>query len=404
MVFLEPPRATLGLLRAALASNGDDDEDSAAAPAFDFGSAPGNDDDDDDDATDEVLAYVATLASALASSNEWDAKVWTDELSPYLLPALTSSSSSSSSSSSHACVASCVSRFREAVNDAALHADGDDSSDEEDEYGGEEITDIRFSLAYGGKILLHQTKLRLRRGHRYALVGQNGVGKTTLMNAINNGKLDGWPAELRTEYVDSGSNVDPVHEAKIALRHLTEVTNRGEDACRAMLSSLKFTRVMMDGTIGELSGGWQMKLRLAQAVLVDADILLLDEPTNHLDTKTVRWLVEYLTGLTHTTVLIVSHDTHFMEEVCSDGKEFCFISLSPSFFSFALSLSSHGRPPAPEVVVVGGGPSHFRVLRARMSVFLRTCNHLSRTSSIFSLVTDTPYHSPRPPPPPRRRQ
>ena len=319
MVFLEPPRATLGLLRAALASSGDDDDDAAGGAAFDFGSsAPSNNDDDDygaDDATDEVLAYVATLASALASSNEWDAKVWTDELSPYLLPALVSPSPPSSS----AYVASRVSRFREAVNDAALRDDGDDSSDEEDEYGGEEITDIRFSLAYGGKILLHQTKLRLRRGHRYALVGQNGVGKTTLMNAINNGKLDGWPVELRTEYVDSGSNVDPVHEAKIALRHLTEVTDKGEDACRAMLSGLKFTRVMMDGTIGELSGGWQMKLRLAQAVLVDADILLLDEPTNHLDAKTVRWLVEYLTGLTHTTVLIVSHDTHFMEEVCSDG-------------------------------------------------------------------------------------
>ena len=75
---------------------------------------------------------------------------------------------------------------------------------EEDEFGGEELTNLRFSLAYGGKILLHQTKLRLRRGHRYALVGQNGVGKTTLMNAIKNGKLEGWPTELRTEYVDSG--------------------------------------------------------------------------------------------------------------------------------------------------------------------------------------------------------
>jgi elongation factor 3 len=262
-----------------------------------------------------------------------------------------------------------VSRFREAVNDAALHADGDDSSDEEDEYGGEEITDIRFSLAYGGKILLHQTKLRLRRGHRYALVGQNGVGKTTLMNAINDGKLDGWPAELRTEYVDSGSNVDPVHEAKIALRHLTEVTNRGEDACRAMLSSLKFTRVMMDGTIGELSGGWQMKLRLAQAVLVDADILLLDEPTNHLDAKTVRWLVEYLTGLTHTTVLIVSHDTHFMEEVCSDGKEFCFISLSPSLLLFVCALSlvailyigTKGARPPPRLWWWAGGRRIFEL-------------------------------------------
>ena len=179
---------------------------------------------------------------------------------------------------------------------------------------------LRFSLAYGGKILLHQTKLRLRRGHRYALVGQNGVGKTTLMNAINNGKLEGWPTELHTEYVDSGSNVDPVHEAKIAFDHLVKVSGKNEEECAKVLETLKFTEGMKTGTIGELSGGWQMKLRLAQAVLVDADILLMDEPTNHLDSKTVGWLEDYLRGLVHTTVLIVSHDTPFLETVCSDGK------------------------------------------------------------------------------------
>jgi len=177
---------------------------------------------------------------------------------------------------------------------------------------------LRFSLAYGGKILLHQTKLRLRRGHRYALVGQNGVGKTTLMNAINNGKLEGWPTELHTEYVDSGSNVDPVHEAKIAFDHLVKVSGKNEEECAKVLETLKFTEGMKTGTIGELSGGWQMKLRLAQAVLVDADILLMDEPTNHLDSKTVGWLEDYLRGLVHTTVLIVSHDTPFLETVCSD--------------------------------------------------------------------------------------
>ena len=326
MVFLEPPRATLGLLRAALAAASDD----VVTPQFDFGATTtttttttdGNDDDDDggDDPNDEVLAYVSTLASALADAREWDAKVWIDELSPYLLPALRSSSGYPPEDPDGV-VPSVVSRLRDAARDAAAGHD-DDSSDEEDEYGGEEITDIRFSLAYGGKILLHQTKLRLRRGHRYALVGQNGVGKTTLMNAINAGKLEGWPAELTTEYVDSGSNVDPDHEAKVAFDHLVKITGKSDDECRGLLSQLKFTDAMMSGTIGELSGGWQMKLRLAQAVLVDADILLLDEPTNHLDTKTVRWLVDYLAGLTQTTVLIVSHDTPFLEEVCSDGESF----------------------------------------------------------------------------------
>ena len=97
------------------------------------------------------------------------------------------------------------------------------------------------------------------------------------MNAINNGKLEGWPSNLQTEYVDSGSNVDPVHEAKNVFTHLINDTGRDEGDCKAILQELKFTDTMMGGTIGELSGGWQMKLRLAKAVLIDADILLLGE-------------------------------------------------------------------------------------------------------------------------------
>lgn len=290
MVFLEPPKTILKLLRDALPTN------ETNGNVTDFG-----------DSTDEIVAYVATLASSLATSQTWDSNIWVEELTPYLitLPSITDEN-----------VEDIIANFCSAAN-TAMNSE-EDSSDEEDEFGGEEITNIRFSLAYGGKILLHQTKLRLRRGHRYALVGQNGVGKTTLMNAVNNGKLEGWPTELKTEYVDSGSNVDPVHEAKIVFGELQSASGKSSEECKGMLEQLKFTETMMQGTIGELSGGWQMKLRLAQAVLIDADILLMDEPTNHLDSKTVKWLEDYLTGLKETTVLIVSHDTVFLENVCSD--------------------------------------------------------------------------------------
>ena len=60
--------------------------------------------------------------------------------------------------------------------------------------------------------------------------------------------------------------------------------------------------------VGSLSGGWKMKLALARAILMKAQILLLDEPTNHLDTKNVAWLENYLTGLTDVTSIMVSHD------------------------------------------------------------------------------------------------
>ena len=166
--------------------------------------------------------------------------------------------------------------------------------------------------------MLRESKLRLLRGRRYAIVGQNGVGKTTLMNAINNGKLEGWPQHLKTAYVDSGSNVDPAYEAQNVMKHLIEDTKKSEEIITNKLKELDFTDQMMNGTIGALSGGWQMKLRLVRAILMDPDIFLLDEPTNHLAEGAVNWLTEYLCGLSHQTVLCVSHDTTFLENVCTD--------------------------------------------------------------------------------------
>eukprot|EP00979_Chaetoceros_neogracilis_P016424 scaffold8007_cov263-Chaetoceros_neogracile.AAC.15 len=283
MVIIDPPKETLELLRQALNTNEAEEDESI-----------------------EILAYVASLAASLASTQDFDSSTWIEALSPYVadLPAVKSTTSET------------IEKFRVLAEKATMF-ELDDDSDEDDEFGGEELCDIRFSLAYGGKILLHKTKLRLRRGHRYALVGQNGAGKTTLMTAISNGKLDGWPFHLRTQYVDSGSNVDPVHEAKNVIDEVL-TSGKPKEACIAMLEELKFSPDMMEGTIGELSGGWQMKLRLAQAVLVDADILLLDEPTNHLDDGTVEWLTAYLSNMTETTVICVSHDTPFMERMCTD--------------------------------------------------------------------------------------
>lgn len=284
MVIIDPPPVSIDFLRKALICTEEEQLEQA-----------------------EILAYVASLASSLASIKNFDSSTWVNVLSPYM-STLTSCKN----------FEEVIEKFRSLTEESVL-PEVNINSDEEDNFGGEELCNIRFSLAYGGKILLHQTKLRLRRGHRYALVGQNGAGKTTLMNAINKGKLDGWPFHLRTEYVDSGSNVDPAYEAKIVLDHLVNTTDKSIDECKEMLAGqLKFTEGMMKGMIGELSGGWQMKLRLAKAVLIDADILLLDEPTNHLDSKTVQWLTNYLCNLTETTVICVSHDTVFMECICTD--------------------------------------------------------------------------------------
>merc|ERR550534_1887058 len=69
--------------------------------------------------------------------------------------------------------------------------------------------------------------------------------------------------------------------------------------------------------VGRLSGGWRMKLALCRAMLMKADILLLDEPTNHLDPGNVKWVIDYLTSLTHVTSIIVSHDIKVLDLVCT---------------------------------------------------------------------------------------
>lgn len=247
---------------------------------------------------EEVIAYVAFLAAGLAQANEYDPSVWIDVLGPYLL-------------SSASIPDFCRDAQRElSTDDAESYGDVDEQE--------EIICDLRFNLAYGGKILLHRTHLRLVKGRRYALVGQNGVGKTTLMNAINNGKLDGWPSHLTCAYVDSGSNVDPAYEAQNVMDHVMASTKRTKEDCIQKMKEQEFTASMMEGQIGELSGGWQMKLRLIRAILMDPDIYLLDEPTNHLSASAVQWITDYLLGLTDQTVICVSHDTHFLQKICTD--------------------------------------------------------------------------------------
>eukprot|EP00889_Picochlorum_renovo_P005637 jgi/Picre1/32667/NNA_008013.t1 len=85
-----------------------------------------------------------------------------------------------------------------------------------------------------------------------------------------------------------------------------------------VLAEVGFSDQLQAAPIASLSGGWRMKLALARAMLIGADILLLDEPTNHMDTTNVAWLVDYLTKKTDISSMIVSHDSGFLDDVCTD--------------------------------------------------------------------------------------
>jgi len=298
MSLLQPPQDIVTLLRESFDASVVGSAQASAAP--DGGGVVG-------DVNEEIVSYVAFLAAGLAQNHEFNPETWKKELMPYLEELAEGSVSADD-----------LETFRAAVEKETLGEDDNDSYGDEDDDGFEEVCNIRFNLAYGGKILLRESKLKLLRGRRYALVGQNGVGKTTLMNAINTGKLEGWPQHLKTAYVDSGSNVDPAYEKQNVMEHLIRDTGRSEEECIAKMKELEFTDQMCTGTIGALSGGWQMKLRLIRAILMDPDIFLLDEPTNHLAEGAVKWLTDFLNSLDHQTVLVVSHDTVFVENICTD--------------------------------------------------------------------------------------
>lgn len=194
-------------------------------------------------------------------------------------------------------------------------------SRDDDESEGVPIVNAEFSLAYGGRMLLNKTILKLFKGHRYGLCGHNGAGKSTLMRSIASGKLEGFPdqSELKTCFVEhklqgEEGDMDIVSfiASDVELKHVPR------DEISSALEEVGFDERRRGQNVGALSGGWKMKLELARAMLMKADILLLDEPTNHLDVTNVKWLEDYLNQHTEITSLIVSHDSGFLDAVCTD--------------------------------------------------------------------------------------
>jgi elongation factor 3 len=184
---------------------------------------------------------------------------------------------------------------------------------------GEDLCNCDFSLAYGGMILLNNANLRLKRGKRYALCGPNGAGKSTLMRAIANGQVEGFPSpdELKTVYVEHNLQASEAEYSVLEFIMSDKSLNVVREEVIEMLGSVGFTESMQAQVITSLSGGWKMKLELARAMLMKADILLLDEPTNHLDVANVAWLENYLTSLDNVTSIVVSHDSKFIDTVCT---------------------------------------------------------------------------------------
>ncbi|HOM12156.1 MAG TPA: ATP-binding cassette domain-containing protein [Rubrivivax sp.] len=201
-------------------------------------------------------------------------------------------------------------------------------------------------LAYGHVALLDAASFALEPGERLGLIGRNGSGKSSLLKVLAGlEKLDDGLLQttqgLRVCYVPQEPQFDAarwvfdvvadgVAEGR-ALRERYEAHLPGDDldALQSRIEALDawnweqrvattLARLHLDGTqrIGELSGGMNKRVALAQALVALPEVLLLDEPTNHLDLDSIAWLEELLRGF-NGSVMLVTHDRAFLDAVCT---------------------------------------------------------------------------------------
>ncbi|WP_394560266.1 ATP-binding cassette domain-containing protein [Aquipseudomonas alcaligenes] len=206
-----------------------------------------------------------------------------------------------------------------------------------------------LTLQRGPQRLLEGAELTLHAGHKAGLIGANGAGKSSLF-ALLRGELgpdagdcnmppDWRIAHMRQEVDDlERLAVDYVLDGDIHLRQVQRELAAAEAAhdgaaiarlhseldtadgytadarARKLLAGLGFSNEQMDRRVGDFSGGWRMRLNLAQALMCPSDLLLLDEPTNHLDLDAILWLEEWLKSYPG-TLLLISHDRDFLDAV-----------------------------------------------------------------------------------------
>ena len=226
------------------------------------------------------------------------------------------------------------------------------------------ITVTNLAIQFGKRVLYKDVNLKFTHGNIYGIIGANGAGKSTLLRAIsgdlepNKGSVEMGPGErlsvLEQDHFkyDEFRVMDTVlmghqplwenmkeRERLYAKPEMTE-----EDGNRAADLELKFAEMngweaesnaaqllqnlgvkeeQHDKLVGELSNTEKVRVMLAKALFGNPDNLLLDEPTNDLDLDTVEWLEEYLSNIEQ-TVLVVSHDRHFLDSVSTQTVDIDF--------------------------------------------------------------------------------
>ncbi len=177
-------------------------------------------------------------------------------------------------------------------------------------------SDLLFSLReveikFGKKVIFQDLNLNLHKGDMIALVGKNGVGKTTLMKTIygdqdlDTGELWNYPG-LKVGYFNQ--KFEKLDNKTIEENFSDLLNEQNKHFVDIFCNKLNLDKL---ANVEDLSGGQKRKVYLIRSLLKDSDVLLLDEPTNHLDLQCIEWLENYLRNL-NKTIICVSHDRTFL--------------------------------------------------------------------------------------------
>ena len=175
-----------------------------------------------------------------------------------------------------------------------------------------------LTKSFGAQVLFEHISFSIAEGQKVGLIAQNGTGKSTLLSVITGkeGYDDGkiiFRRDLKVAMLEQSPVFDPEEKVIDAC-----FNHQGEEEkvlrAKQILTQLKIRDLQQP--MGQLSGGQQKRVALANVLITEPDLLILDEPTNHLDLEMIEWLEGYL-ARGNKTLLMVTHDRYFLDKVCN---------------------------------------------------------------------------------------
>lgn len=171
---------------------------------------------------------------------------------------------------------------------------------------------------FGAEVLFDKISFSIAEGQKVGLVARNGTGKSTLMSVLmdKEGHESGdiiYRRDLKVGYLEQSPKFDPEESVLEACFNHEDDPEKVLKA-KQILTQLHITN--MDQPMGQLSGGQQKRVALANVLVDEPDFLMLDEPTNHLDLEMIEWLEGYL-NRGNKTIFMVTHDRFFLDKVCN---------------------------------------------------------------------------------------